>query len=85
VPETGGTPSKGGRVSDQAQRRIVTVLAIAIAMGLARPVDRFIDEQIPERRGVRDDLTEAALQGLVRMTAFFVASFLVRRLAELLR
>jgi hypothetical protein len=72
-------------VSDQAQRRIVTVLAIAIAMGLARPVDRFIDEQIPERRGVRDDLTEAALQGLVRMTAFFVASFLVRRLAELLR
>lgn len=72
-------------MSDQTQRRIVTVLTIAIAMGLTRPVDRFIDEQIPERRGVRDDLTEAALQGLVRMTAFFVASFLVRRLAELLR
>ncbi len=72
-------------MSDQTQRRIVTMLAIAIAMGLTRPVDRFIDEQIPERRGVRDDLTEAALQGLVRMTAFFVASFLVRRLAELLR
>ena len=72
-------------MSDQTQRRIVTVLAIAIAMGLTRPVDRFIDEQIPERRGVRDDLTEAALQGLVRMTAFFVASFLVRKLTELLR
>ena len=85
MSEIGGTPSRGGRVSDQTQRRIVTVLAIAIAMGLTRPVDRFIDEQIPERRGVRDDLTEAALQGLVRMTAFFVASFLVRKLTELLR
>lgn len=72
-------------MSDQTQRRLVTVLAIAMAMGLARPVDRFIDEQIPERRGVGDDLTEAALQGLVRMVAFFAASFLVRKLVELRR
>ena len=71
----------GNRMSEQTQRRLLTVLAIAIAMVLTRPVNRFIAEQIPERRGVRDDLKEAALQGLVRATAFFAASLLVRRLA----
>jgi hypothetical protein len=74
--------SRGGnRMSDKTQRRLLTLLAIAIAMGLTRPVNRFIAEAIPERRGVRDDLTEAALQGLVRATSFFAASLLVRRLA----
>ena len=71
----------GNRMSEQTQRRLLTVLAIAIATVLTRPVNRFIDEQIPERRGVKDDLTEAALQGLVRAAAFFAASLVVRRLA----
>jgi hypothetical protein len=71
----------GNRMSDQTQRRLLTVLAITIAMVLTRPVSRFIAEQIPERRGVGDDLKEAALQGLVRATAFFAASLLVRQLA----
>jgi hypothetical protein len=74
--------SKGGnRMSDQAQRRLLTLLAIAMAMVLTRPINNFVAEQIPERRGLRDDLTEAALQGLVRMVAFFAASLLVRQLA----
>jgi hypothetical protein len=50
-------------------------------MVLTRPVNRYIAEQIPERRGIRDDLTEAALQGLVRAAAFFVASLVVRQVA----
>jgi len=75
-------PAKGGnRMSDETQRRLLTVLAIGIAMVLTRPVNRYIAEQIPERRGIRDDLTEAALQGLVRAAAFFVASLVVRRIA----
>ena len=68
-------------MSDQTQRRLLTVLAIAIAMVLTRPVSRYIEEEIPERRGIKDDLVEAALQGLVRAAAFFAASLLVRRLA----
>jgi hypothetical protein len=71
----------GNRMSDETQRRLLTVLAIAIAIVLARPVNRFIAEQIPDRRGMSDDLKEAALQGLVRAIAFFAASLLVRRLA----
>ena len=61
------------------------MLAIVIAMVLSRPVKNFIDEQIPERRGAKDDLLEAVLQGAVRMTAFFAASLLVRKLAEIRR
>jgi hypothetical protein len=76
-------PSKGGnRMSEETQRRLLTVLAIGIAMVLSRPVDRYIEEQIPERRGVKDDLAEAALQGLVRAAAFFVASLIVRLIAR---
>jgi hypothetical protein len=71
----------GNRMSDKTQRRLLTLLAIAIAMALTRPISNLIEEEIPERRGARDDLKEAALQGVVRMTAFFAASLLVRRLA----
>jgi hypothetical protein len=68
--------SKGGnRMSEETQRRLLTVLV------LTRPVNRYIAEQIPERRGIRDDLAEAALQGLVRAAAFFVASLVVRQIA----
>lgn len=75
-------PPKGGnRMSDETQRRLLTVLAIGIAMVLTRPVNRYIAEQIPERRGIKDDLAEAALQGLVRAAAFFVASLVVRQIA----
>lgn len=72
-------------MDNKTQKRVQTVLAIIIAMGLSRPVNKFIDEQIPERRGAKDDLLEAALQGAVRMVAFFAASFLVRKLAEMRR
>jgi hypothetical protein len=76
-------PSKGGNwMSEETQRRLLTVLAIGIAIVLSRPVDRYIDEQIPERRGIKDDLAEAALQGLVRAAAFFVASLIVRLIAR---
>ncbi len=72
-------------MDDKTQKRVQTVLAIVIAMVLSRPVNNFIDEQIPERRGAKDDLLEAALQGAVRMTALFAASLLVRKLAEMRR
>jgi hypothetical protein len=69
-------------MDDQAQKRLMTVLSIVIGMILARPINNFIDEQIPERRGIGDDIKEAALQGLVRMAAIFVASVIVRRIAS---
>ena len=50
-------------------------------VGLSQPLVRFIGEKIPERRGIKDDLTEAVLQGLVRAVALVVASVIVRALA----
>jgi hypothetical protein len=69
-------------LSEQAQRRLLTILAIAIAMGLTRPLNNFIEEQIPERRGIGDDAVEAILQGLVRTAAILLASVVVRQIAR---
>lgn len=79
--EVGNFEQERSAMSDKTQKRLQTLLSIAIAMGLSQPVSNFIHEQIPERRGIRDDLTEAVLEGIVRMTAFFLASVVVRQLA----
>ncbi len=78
-------PPAGAGLSDQTQRGLLTVLALVTATVLTRPVNKFIAEQIPERRGIRDDLQEAVLKGLVRMAAYFVASLVVRQLAQMRR
>ena len=78
-----GEPQPAERVglSDKTQRQLVTVLGIVGSQILARPLTRFIGEQIPERRGVRDDVTEAVVKGLARAVALALASILVRQLA----
>ena len=69
-------------MSEKMQTRLLSLLTVAIFLGLNRQVKKFVDEQIPERRGVGDDLLEAALQGAARLAAVVAASVLVRRLAE---
>ncbi len=69
-------------MSDKAQRRLLSLLVIAIFLALDSPFKRLVAEQVPERRGPRDDVAEAVLQGLARMVAVIVASALVRQLAE---
>ncbi len=79
-----GDPAASGErsaMSDKTQQRLLTLLSIAISIGLSQPLTRFIGEKIPERRGIRDDVTEAFLQGLVRAVAFVLASVIVRALA----
>ncbi len=79
----GGPAAPAGRsgMSDKTQKQLVTLLSIGISIGLSQPLARFIEEEIPERRGIRDDLTEALLKGLVRVVALVLASVIVRRLA----
>jgi hypothetical protein len=74
-------PAGRSRMSDKTQQRLLTLLSIGISIGLSQPLARFIGEKIPERRGIKDDLTEAVLQGLVRAVALVVASVIVRALA----
>jgi hypothetical protein len=74
-------PAGRNRMSDKTQKQLMTLLSIGISIGLSQPLARFIDKEIPERRGIRDDLTEAVLKGLIRTVALVVASVIVRRLA----
>ncbi len=69
-------------MSDKAQRRLLSLLVIAIFLALDSPLKKLVAEQVPERRDPRDDVTEAVLQGLARTVAVIVASALVRQLAE---
>jgi hypothetical protein len=75
-------PAGRNRMSDKTQQRLVTILSIGISMALSQPLVRFIGEKIPERRGIRDDVTEAVLQGIVRAVALTLANMIVRKLAE---
>ena len=75
------TSSERSGMSDATQKRLMTVVAIGISLALSRPLTRFIGEQIPERRGIKDDVTEAVLKGAARTVALVIASVLVRQLA----
>lgn len=73
-------PERTG-LSDGTQKMLVTALGIVGSQILARPLTKFIGEQIPERRGVKDDVLEAVLKGIARIVALTLASIIVRQLA----
>lgn len=74
-------PGERSGMSDKRQRQLMTLISLVVATAISQPVVNYIGEQIPERRGVKDDLLEAALQGLVRAIAIFAASVAVRKIA----
>jgi hypothetical protein len=59
-------------MSDEAQRRLLTLLVVVLTAVLSRPLRSMVDEAIPERRGVGDDLAEAVLQGVTRVGGYRV-------------
>jgi len=66
-------------MNEETQQRVVTLLAAGIAFGISRYVtDRFID--IPDERGIKDDVLEAVLKGATTATSTVLASLLVRHL-----
>lgn len=66
-------------MNDATQQRIITLLAAGIAYGISHYVaDRFID--IPEQRGIKDDVLEALLKGATTATSTILASIIVRRI-----
>jgi hypothetical protein len=77
------TPASEERsgMQDKSQRQLVTLIATIVSLGISTPITNYIAEQIPERRGIKDDLLEAFLQGLVRAISMFAASLVVRQIA----
>ena len=64
------------------QRRLLSLLILAISQVLNRPLRKLVADLVPERRGPADDATEAVLQGMARMVAVIVASVVVRGLSN---
>ena len=65
-------------MDDDKKKRVITILATAIAYLLAsRLADRFVDQ--PEVRGIRDDLKEGFLSAASSLILTIVASVVIRR------
>jgi hypothetical protein len=65
-------------VNEETQRRAIMILSTGIAgMLSSRLADKFID--IPEERGIGDDLKEALLKAAFSVTATIMASIVIRR------
>ena len=69
-------------MSHKMQRRLLSLLILAISQVLNRPLRKLVADLVPERRGPADDATEAVLQGMARMVAVIVASVVVRSLSN---
>jgi len=69
-------------VGDKAQKRLLSVLVVATFVALQIPLKKLVAELVPGKRGPREDVAEAVLQGSARMLAVIFASAFVRGLAE---
>ena len=68
-------------MDDATQQRVITLVAAGIAYLMSHQVtERYID--IPEQRGIKDDILEAVLKGATTATSTILASILVRRLCR---
>jgi hypothetical protein len=66
-------------VSEETQKRAITILSTGIAALLSRQLaDRFID--VPEERGIKDDIKEAVLKASFSLASTIIASIIIRRL-----
>jgi hypothetical protein len=66
-------------MNDAMRQRMITFLAAGIAYLISQQVtNRYIN--IPEQRGIKDDVLEAVLKGATTATSTILASILVRRL-----
>jgi hypothetical protein len=69
---------RGGTVSDDTQKQLISVIATGIAFVLAsRLAEDLMDA--PEVRGMGDDLKEGLLQASFSLLSTVVASILIRR------
>lgn len=66
-------------MNEETQKRIITMTSTALAGLLATKLaDKLI--KVPEERGVKDDIKEAALKGVFSVLATIVASVVIRQL-----
>lgn len=70
-------------MSDKTQTQLLSVLTLVLFEAVKRPLGKLLfAEEVPGRRGPREDAMDAALQAVVRIITVIVASALVRQLAN---
>ncbi len=68
-------------VDEETQKRAIMILSTGIAAILAsRLSDRFID--VPEERGIQDDVKEALLKAGFSLVSTIIASIIIRRVVS---
>lgn len=67
-------------MNDRTQKLLLSALAVGITAAISRPLTHYLLDA-PDKRGAKDDVKEAALQGVTRTGAILLASVLVRRLS----
>jgi hypothetical protein len=66
-------------MDDATQQRVITLVAAGIAYLISHQLtEHFID--IPEQRGIKDDVLEAVVKGATTATSTILASLIVRRM-----
>ena len=70
-------------MDEQTQQRLETLFAAGIGVGLSRLVaERFIEDLVPEQRGIKDDVLRAVLRAGTTAASTILAAVLVRRVAK---
>jgi len=74
---------KEGRVNEERQRQLETLLAAGVAFGLkSLVIDRFIEDPLPEQRGFKDDVARAVTTAVTTAVSMVLAAAIVRQLAR---
>ena len=70
-------------MSDKAQTQLLSVLTLVLFEAVKRPLGKLLlAEEVPGRRGPREDAMDALMQSVVRIITVIIASALVRQLAN---
>ncbi len=71
-------------MSEEAQERLVTILAAVLGATVSGPLaSRFVEA--PEDRGIGEDIKEGVIKAVGTMISTVIASVLVRQLLKNLR
>ena len=69
-------------MGDGVQKRLLSLTVVATFVILRIPLKKLVKEMVPGRRGPREDVTDALIQGAARTAAVILASTLVRALTD---
>ncbi len=68
-------------MGDNAQKRLLSLAVVVTFIVLKIPLKKLVAELVPGKRGPREDVADALMQGAARTAAVIIASTLVRGLA----